>query len=216
MSKARWGVGAIELNRQKDALPGEIMVDSELGMFAVKSYTGSENSSNKVLSYEYIAKMKTIFSEFKNMLAATGRTGKIVRIDLGDYIGPFVAENGNSYAADSIAISSKQLEFFQFNINVDIVNNKTGLIEFDIEPTVKMTIGLAHNDETEQDKVISITNLVTDLNSRVFEPDYTGFLTENVEHEFRIKTVSFSLPNGYAADNYKIIAHSMFVAFQEV
>lgn len=216
MSKARWGVGAIELSKQKIALPGEIMVDSELGVFAVKSYTGSEESSDKVISYEYISKLKKSFTDFKNTLSAVGRSGEIVRLDLGDYIGPFAVENAKTYSADSLVVSPNKLVFFQFYLDVDVVDNRTGLVNFDIDPIVKMTIGLAHNNDTDDDKVITVQNSVTDLNARVFEPDYTGYLGDNVNHDFTIKSISLTLPFEYEAVTHKIILHSMFIAFQEV
>lgn len=216
MSKARWGVGAIELSKQKIALPGEIMVDSELGVFAVKSYTGSEESSDKVLSYEYITKLKKSFADFKNTLSAVGRSGEIVKLDLGDYIGAFAVENAKSYSSDSLVVSKNKLVFFQFYLDVDVVDNRTGLVNFDIDPIVKMTIGLAHNNDTDDDKVITVQNSVTDLNTRVFEPDYTGYLGDNVDHDFAIKSISLTLPFEYEAVTHKIILHSMFIAFQEV
>jgi hypothetical protein len=216
MSKARWGVGAIEFSRQKEALPGEIMVDSKLGVFGVKSYEGSEDSSDKVISYEYISKLKKSLFDFKNTLSAVGRSGEIVKLDIGDYIGPFAVESDKSYSPESLVITSNKLKFFQFYFDVDVVSNKTGLINFDIDPIVKMTIGLAHKEETEEDKVITVTNSVTDLNTRVFEPDYIGFLSDDVETKFHIKSISFSLPSEYEAVNYKIILHSLFIAFQEV
>lgn len=216
MSKARWGVGAIELSRQKEALPGEIMVDSKLGVFGVKSYEGSEGSVDKVLSYEYISKLKKSLVDFKNTLSAVGRSGEIVKLDLGDYIGPFAVDCDESYSPESLTITTNKLKFFQFYFDVDVVSNGTGLVNLDIDPIVKMTIGLAHNEETEEDKVITVTNSVTDLNTRVFEPDYTGFLSEDVEHKFHIKSISFSLPSEYEAVNHKIILHSLFIAFQEV
>ena len=79
-----------------------------------------------------------------------------------------------------------------------------------------MTIGLAHNNDTDDDKVITVQNSVTDLNARVFEPDYTGYLGDNVDHDFAIKSISITLPFEYEAVNHKIILHSMFIAFQEV
>lgn len=216
MSKARWGIGALELNKQKTALPGEIMVDSELGVFAVKSYNGSGDSADKVVSYEYITKVKQSFLEFKNALVAVGRVGKITKIDIGDYVGPFAIESGKSYSADSLNISEKKLNYFQFYFDIDVVNNETGLIEYGIEPTIRMSLGLAHNNVTGSDNTFSFTNLINELNAKSFIPDYTNYITGNISYNFHVNTLSITLPAGYDAKKYKIVLHSLFVAYQEV
>lgn len=215
-SKSRWGIGALELRRQKEALPGEIMVDSETGVFAVKSYTGSGDTADKVVSYEYLSKVKQSFLNFKNTLAAVGRTGKIFKIDVDDHVGPKMIENKKSYAADTIDLTNKRVAYFQTYFDVDVINNETGLVENAIIPKIKISFNLAHNNYGGNDFVISFIDSIINLNNKTFVPDYTHFLDGNNSYHFHIDNFTISLNEQYDVEKYKIILHSIFIAFQEV
>ena len=116
----------------------------------------------------------------------------------------------------SIDLTNKRVAYFQTYFDVDVINNETGLVENAIIPKIKISFNLAHNNYGGNDFVISFIDSIVNLNNKTFVPDYTHFLDGNNSYHFHIDNFTISLDEQYEVEKYKIILHSIFIAFQEV
>ena len=218
MAKARWGMGMLNVDKSAEALPTEVMADFDLGIFYTKGETGTTGSSKDVISYSYLTRMKQAFLEFKKTLNAADRKGDLVKLDIGDRIGPAIIELSKPYGLAGLTISEKELKFIQFCFDIEAIERSTGMAIIDIEPIIDLSFVIAHNSRTEEGKLTSVSLKRKEINSRVFIPNYDGFDVEdeNVDRIFDVETVTIRLPEGLSGDDYRVVLHSLFVAYEEV
>lgn len=215
MGKGRWGLGMLDLSRRAEAVPGELMADTQIGLTATKIRDGGvEGETGDVVSYEYISRVNQGYQRFHELLAAESRVGSIYKIDLDDLVGPKVMESGKLVGASTLTISEKKLAYIKFYLDVDIIERETGL-PVSIDPTVSLNFATMHNRETEQGVLTTVSQSLSTLNQRAFTPDYSGFDAATSDSNLNIETLAISVPDEYV-DKVTICLHSLFVAFKEV
>ena len=215
MGKGRWGLGMLDLSRRAEAIPGELLTDTNIGLTATKIRNGGvEGETGDVVSYEYISRVNQGYQRFHELLASESRTGHIYKLDLDDLVGPKVMESGKLVGASTLAISDKKLAYIKFFLDVDVIERESGL-PVRIDPTVALNFSTMKNRETEQGTLITVSQPVSELNARAFIPDYTGFDAATSDATFSIETIGLTIPDEYV-NKTTICLHSLFVAFKEV
>lgn len=215
--KARWGVGALIYENQENALPGEIIVDHEAGILGVKSYNGETGSTDQIVSFEYLERVKNSCMTFKQLLLDEGiDDGVVYKIDLYDHIGPSLILNNKYYALTDMRITNEKVKFIRFYFDIEVINIVSGL-SVPIVPNITMDIEIAQliSNLTNR-KVISETNVSLDvINSKTFIPNYTGFVSTSYTQNLFLSSFKLVLPEE-EAETHKIILYSLFAGFKEV
>lgn len=214
MGVNRWGAGLLERDRSAEALPTEAMATCDIGMFSTRSKDGKTT-----ISYDYMTRFTRTYSDFKKTLASERLSGEIIKIDLNDTTPAMLLEANKVYTAADEAITNKKLSFLQFNFDLDVVGKDDGVPVPSIIPAISMSMTAAKNKTAGTGSLITVTDLaVPTLNAKIFVPVYTGYETadDSITHDFTIDTFSIKLPSEVSSDDYKIILHSLLVAFKEV
>lgn len=213
MGTGRWGIGLLERNRSSEAKPGEALQNSNVGMFATKSEDGT-----LVVSYDYMTRFNSAYSDFKKALAAAGNSGIIAKVDLSENEPAILVEPNRVYTAADSVISDKKLKFIQLYFDIDVIDRVTGVPIPQIYPIISISMTAAKNTATGKGLQIVAEDTVGKINSKVFIPDYSEFdeNDENVNFDSTIDTISVKLPDGALVENYGIILHALLIGFKEV
>jgi hypothetical protein len=219
--KARWAVGALYYNNQKNALPGEIVVDHEAGVLGVKSYEGEVGSTERVVSFEYLNRVKTTCSKFKRLILDDGyEDGDVFKIDIGEYVGPAVLKNDTGYNLHELTLSEKRLSYIRFYFDIEVINLNSGL-SIPIIPELELEIEIAqHSTNEDITKTIEFTKQAySNINITNFYNktglNYSDFLSGTHSQKSHLNYFKFTLPENYA-ETHKIVLYGLFVAFLEV
>ena len=221
MSSARWGIGALEVNRSDEAMPGELMVDSNTGIFAVKSYSGTRGNTNNVYSYDYNTRLKNTINGFKQHLNSMNHISDVVKIDISDNIGPFVMTNEESYGLNSIKISTGMKNFVHVNFDIDLVNKETGIISNSIltssgesSISVNFSVIFAYDRVQNSEYFLSYLDTPIDIaNARTIKPNYESFLNAtNCTYDLKMGYLMVKLPANIA-NTHLIVLNSILFAY---